>query len=192
MALPGDLFTAVVALLVGYLVGSVPVSGFIVRAAGVDTGHAGGTDPGFASVWSLAGPGPGLLALTGELAKGVLPVALGMVTWSWSIGWIAGVGALLGAGWPLFGRLPGAPCVATLAGVAIALAPAAGVLAVLLALLAMVLARLVGRNGLAAAIVTGLAGFAVLFLAGEADPARLAALGFLYLVAAVRHVTIRR
>lgn len=184
--------SAIVALLVGYLVGSIPVSAFVERAAGVDTGRVGGTDTGFRGVSGLAGPGPGLLALTGELARGVLPVALAMVTWSWGIAWVAGLGAILGAGWPLFGRLPGGRSVATLAGAGIALAPAAGAVAVLPALMAMGVARLLGRDGLAAATVTGFSSFAVLVIAGQAEPARLAALGVLSLVALVRHVTIRR
>ena len=192
MAMPGDALAAIVALLVGYLVGSVPVSAMVARAAGVDwaQGPEAHQDP--AGVWRLAGPGPGLLALTGDLAKGVIPVALVMVTWSWGIGWVAGLGALLGACWPLGGRLRGGSGVATLAGVLLALAPGPGVVAMLPALVALAVARLLGRNGLDAAIVAGFGSFAVLLLAGQADLVRLAALGVLYLVAALRHVTARR
>jgi glycerol-3-phosphate acyltransferase PlsY len=199
--MPGDAIAAVVALLVGYLVGSVPVSAFVGRAAGVDVAGvdiagvdvAGGQGAvlGPEDVWRLAGPGAGLLALVGDLAKGVIPVALGLVTWSWGTGWVAGLGALLGAGWPLFGRLPGERGVVTLAGVVVVLAPAAAVVAVLPALLALGIARLLGRNGLVAAVVAGFGSFAVLSVAGQADVAALAGLAVLYLVVGLRHLTSR-
>lgn len=192
MALPGDAIVAVVALIVGYLVGSVPVSAFVGQAAGVDPGTTGEPGADARAVWRRAGPGAGLLALAGDLAKGVIPVALGLVTWSWGIGWVAGLGALLGACWPLFGRLPGGLGLATLAGVVVALAPPVGLVAVLLAIVALAIARLLGRDGLVAAIVTGFASSAVLLLASQAVPAQSAAVAALFLVVALRRVTTRR
>ena len=114
------------------------------------------------SAWAGAGPGWGLLALTGDLAKGVVPVGVGIVTWSWGIGWVAGLGALLGARWPAFGRLPGGPGVAVLGGVVFTLAPPAGVMSVLLAG-ARPAGRdgLLGRDSLVPAIATGFGAFAV-------------------------------
>ena len=158
-----DILVAALALVGGYLVGSIPVAGRIGRAAGADAGRGSVASPGRGSVaspgrgsvaspgpadvWRLAGPGWGLLALTGDLAKGLLPVAIGIVTWSWWAGWAAGLGALLGTGWPLFGRLPGGSGLVPLAGVAIALSPVAGLGAMLLAAIALGVARLLGGSG---------------------------------------------
>lgn len=189
--LPIDALVAGVALLIGYLIGSVPVSALVGRAAGVDVVREGEANPGSANVWKLAGPGWGLLALVGDLAKGVLPVVLGTVTVAWSVGWVAGLGALIGACWPLFGRLPGGRGVAVFAGVAFALSPSAGVLGVLLTLLVLLVARVIGRNGRVAAIGIGVGAYPLLFLAAEADLLRLAALMTLYLVALLRFVTTR-
>ena len=70
-SLPVDLLVAALALVGGYLVGSIPLSAMVGRAAGVDAGRApASANPGSADVWRLAGPGWGLLALTGDLAKG--------------------------------------------------------------------------------------------------------------------------
>lgn len=189
-----DLLVAALALALigGYLVGSIPLSAMVGRAAGVDVGRSLAANPGPADVWRLAGPGWGLLALTGDLAKGLLPVAIGVVTWSWWAGWAAGLGALLGAGWPLFWRLPGGREVVPLAGVAIALSPAAGLVALLLAALALGTARLLGGTGRAAAIAVGFGAYPFLFLVDQADLARLAGIGVLYLVAVLRHATARR
>ena len=186
-----DFLVAALALVGGYLAGSIPLSAMIGRAAGVEVGRDGEASPGSAEAWRLAGPGWGLLALTGDLAKGLLPVAIGIVTWSWWAGWAAGLGALLGAGWPLLGRLPGGRGVAPLTGVAIALSPAAGLVALLLAAVALGTARLVGRDGRVAAIVTGFGAYPLLFLLDQADLSRLAGIGVLYLVAVLRFATTR-
>ena len=189
--LPVDAVVAVVALLAGYLVGSIPVSQYVARSAGVDVLRDGERNPGSANVWKLAGPGWGFLALMGDIAKGVLPVAIGTVTWSWGAGWLAGVGALVGACWPLFGRLRGGRGVAVFAGAAVALSPAAGILGLLLALAVVLVAKALRRNGRVAAIAVGVGTYPFLFLAAEADPYRLVALLVLYLVAVVRFATTR-
>jgi len=186
-----DAVATAIALLAGYLVGSIPLSRLIARAAGHDPLLEGERNPGAANVWKLAGPGWGLLALAGDLAKGVVPVAVGIVSWSWSIGWVAGLGALLGASWPALGRLPGGRGVAVFAGVAFTLAPPAGVVSVALTVLVVGVARLLGRNGRVAGIAIGIASFPPLFLAVQQDVARLCALLVLYLVAALRFATTR-
>jgi glycerol-3-phosphate acyltransferase PlsY len=191
-SLPLDALVTLIALLGGYLVGSVPLSAMVGHAAGVDVVREGEANPGSANVWKLAGPGWGLLALAGDLAKGVLPVALGSVTVSWSIGWVAGLGALLGASWPLLGRLRGGRGVAVLAGAAVALSPAAGMIGVLLTVVVLAAARLSGRNGRVAAIATGVGTYPLLFLADGRDLLRLGALMTLYLVAVLRYATTRR
>jgi acyl phosphate:glycerol-3-phosphate acyltransferase len=186
-----DLVLTVVALLGGYLVGSLPSAAWIGRTAGVDPLRDGERNPGAANIWKLAGPGWGFLALTADLAKGVIPVAVGIVTWSWSIGWVAGLGALLGACWPALGRRPGGRGVATFSGVAFALAPPAGTVSVLLTLLVVGIGRLVRRNTRVVAVAVGIGSFPPLFLAVQQDIARLCAVLVLYLVTLARFLTTR-
>ncbi len=184
-----DVVVAGIALVAGYLVGSIPLAGFVARAAGHDPRGEGDRRPGVAGVWALAGPGWGMLALTGDLAKGVVPVALGIVTWSWAIGWVAGLGALLGACWPALGRRPGGRGVAVLCGIAFTLAPPAGLVSLLLAGLVLGAGRLFGRATHIPAIAAGLGSFPFLFVAVQQDVAQLVAVLLLYLVAALRFVT---
>jgi acyl phosphate:glycerol-3-phosphate acyltransferase len=184
------------ALLAGYLVGSLPAAPWIGRMAGIDPADvdlaaAGIPGGGPAAVWRLAGPGWGFLALTAELAKGVVPVAVGVVTFSWAIGWVAGLGAVLGAGWPAFGRAAGDRGLGTFGGASFTLAPPAGMLSVLLGLGVLAFGRLAGRDARAAAIATGLATFPLLFLLAEPDLARVAAILALTGVLIVRLATIR-
>jgi acyl phosphate:glycerol-3-phosphate acyltransferase len=165
-----DAVIVAVALLGGYLVGSVPTARFTGRDAG---------------------PGWAFLALTADLAKGVLPVAVGVVTWSWGIGWAAGLGALLGACWPRFGRASGGTGVATLGGAAFALAPPAGTVSVVLALAVYGIGRIARRDARDLAGVVGFGTFPALFLAMHQDLVRLGGLLALYLVVLVRATTSR-
>jgi glycerol-3-phosphate acyltransferase PlsY len=172
-----DALVAIVALPAGYLAGSIPVDGILARRAGA---HAG-------TGWAF-------LALTGDLAKGVLPVAIGSVTLSWSAGWLCGVGALLGACWPRLGRTTGGSIPAILAvlvGVLFVLASPAGVVAALCASAVLGIVRLLRRDGRVAAGVAGFAVYPLVFVAAEADLGRLAAVLVLYGIAAVRLVAAR-
>lgn len=185
------LAVAGLALLAGYAIGSLPLNRWIARSAGHDPLLEGERNPGAANVWKIAGPGWGFLALTADLAKGVIPVAIGTVTVGWNVGWIAGVGALLGACWPAFGRLPGGRGVATFSGVAFTLAPPAGTVSVLLTLGIVGVGRLVGRNGRVVATAAGIASYPPLFLLVGQDVYRLLALLVLYLVAVARFTLTR-
>ena len=177
---------AAAALLAGYLVGSLPAAASVARMAGVELTD-GDRRADAAAVWRLAGPGWGFLALTAELATGVVPVAVGIVTFSSAIGWVAGVGAVLGAGWPAFGRAPGGTGLATFVGVAFTLAPPAGTLSVLLGLAVLGVGRLVGRDARTVAVATGLGSYAALFAALRGDAASVLALLVLYLLVLLRY-----
>lgn len=186
-----ELLVAFVALVLGYLAGSTPVDRVVARAAGVVMPPEGGTRRERVEVAALAGPGWGVLALTGDLARGVLPVAIGSVTWSWGAGWLAAVGAVLGACWPMLGRWAGGTGVIVLAGALFALEPPAGVIATLCALTALGVARLVRRDERRAAVGAGLVAYPLVFAAAEADLQRLLAVLALYAIAAARYATTR-
>jgi glycerol-3-phosphate acyltransferase PlsY len=156
-----DAVIVAIAILGGYLAGSLPTGRGIGRAAG---------------------PGWGFLEGTVDVAKGVLPVAIGLVTWSWWAGWAAALGAVLGACWPALGRRPGGDGVATLVGAGFTLAPAAGAVSLVLALSTMIVGRIAGRDARRLAATVGLATFPALFLVADRDLVRVAGLLVLYLV----------
>ena len=179
------LLRVALALVAGYLVGSLPVSGWVGRRAGVLPGERRAADPDAWEVWVAAGPGPGLLALTGDLAKGIVPVALATVTFGWWTGWVAAAGAVAGACGLRPGRRPGADGIATLAGASLALAPVAALLALVPAWLVVAVARFMGRDARVAGVVAGFAAFLAVALVTLADAARVAGLGLLVVLAAV-------
>jgi glycerol-3-phosphate acyltransferase PlsY len=175
-----------VSLAGGYLAGSIPVSALVGRRVC----SPGASDPG--AVWRAAGPGPGLLAVSGELARGALPVAVAVVTLSWAAGALAGLGAVLGSAWPaLARRIRGAPGL-TLGGAAYALAPAAGSLALGPALVAAIVAHAARRDVVAAAATAWLLAYPILFLVAAPDASQALALVPLYAVLAVRRPGIPR
>jgi glycerol-3-phosphate acyltransferase PlsY len=118
---------AVVCFALGYVLGSLPLPSLIGRMAGLDTGAYRTRD-----VAREAGPGWGLLALASDLARGVLPVALAVVTFGWIAGLAAGVGAAAGTMWPAASRLPGDRSPGLVVGVLLVLVPIVGVAAALL------------------------------------------------------------
>jgi glycerol-3-phosphate acyltransferase PlsY len=177
---------ATAAFVLGYAVGSLPVSTAVGRAFGADVVGGGERNPGSANVWALAGPRAGLLALAGDVAKGAAPVAIAASLAGWWAGWLAGLGALAGHAWPALGRLPGGRAVATLGGAAIAMSPAAGAVALVACLVAAVGA------GRVAAVATGIGAYPLLFALVEQDPARLAGVLLLYAVTLARYAATRR
>jgi glycerol-3-phosphate acyltransferase PlsY len=176
-----DMLRTAAALLGGYLAGSLPVSAWVARGAGAEPRPSDRRDPGAMGVWRLAGPGPGLLALVGEVARGVVPVALALVTFGWWTAWVAAVGAIAGAAWPAFGRRAGGHGLATLAGACLPLAPLSGVVGVAVAVVVAVGGRIAGRDAAAPAAVAGFAVFLALAVVEVADVTRLAGLGLLLL-----------
>ncbi len=179
--LPGLLL----ALGAGYAVGSLPLSALVGRLAGVDVYRDGERNPGSANVWKLAGPGPGAIALAADILKGLLPTAAGVVAGGFAVGWAAGIGAVLGHGWPALGRLPGGRAVATAGGSLIGLGPAAAAVAVPVGLVALAV------RGRVAGIVAAFVAYPTAFLAIERDPLRLGAIMTLYLITLVRYLSSR-
>ena len=64
-------------LVIGYLLGAIPVGIFAGRAlGGIDPRDAGSRNIGFTNVLRVAGTAPGVVTLIGDLGKGVLAVLI--------------------------------------------------------------------------------------------------------------------
>lgn len=131
----GDVLGAAVSLVLGYVLGSLPLPALVGRMSG----HEGVREA--PAIWRLSGPGWGLLAIAVDLARAVLPVTLAVVTFTWTAGVAAGIGAILGTVWPVAGRLPADRSPLVVIGVLLVIAPLAGVFAVTAAGLALALRR---------------------------------------------------
>ena len=121
----------VLALMVlAYLVGSIPSGLLVARAlGGPDPRGQGSGNLGTANVYRLLGRKAGAFTLTGDAAKGALPVALAQLALTslgpWQEAGVALVAAAAVAGhvFPLYLGFRGGKAVATTFGVVAVLAP---------------------------------------------------------------------
>src|SRR3954470_16590575 len=118
-----------VALVVGYLLGSLPFGYLVARAKGVNIFEVGSKNPGATNVRRVLGSGPGNLVLALDALKGTVAVALPAILAKLGIGLftrpehemvaleIAGLAAsILGHSFSIFTRFKGGKGVATGAG----------------------------------------------------------------------------
>jgi glycerol-3-phosphate acyltransferase PlsY len=120
--------TIVLAVIIGYLLGSVPVSLLVARAHGVDLYATGDGNPGAWNALEQLGGRRAWPAFIGDALKGLLGGVAGWLL-AGAPGAYAGVaGAMIGHAFPAFARLRGGKSVMTFVGGAFALAPPAAVL----------------------------------------------------------------
>jgi acyl phosphate:glycerol-3-phosphate acyltransferase len=163
----------VVACIVAYLLGSIPVSVLVARRHGVDLYATGDGNPGAWNALEQLGPRRAWPAFAGDAAKGLAAGLLGVALGGVWVGYAAVAAAMIGHAFPLFARLRGGKSVMTFAGGMLAVAP----LAAALALCACVLVSLVTRSFAVGARV-GVFGFPLVQLAVDAgEPERVAATG---------------
>jgi glycerol-3-phosphate acyltransferase PlsY len=118
-------FNIAVAVILGYLLGSIPFAYIVARLKkGVDIRQAGGGNVGALNVYRQVGPAFGLAVLAADVAKGVL--AIFIARWlGLADAWIctAGFAAVLGHNWPCFLHFKGGRGAATIMGILVTLVP---------------------------------------------------------------------
>lgn len=118
-------------IVAGYIVGSIPVGLIVGRVSrGIDIRQYGSGKTGFTNVLRTCGVRWGVVALVGDLAKGIVPVVVAqLVSDEPYIHASAGLAAAIGHDWPVFAGFHGGRGVATSFGAALAMNPiAAGIL----------------------------------------------------------------
>ncbi len=176
----------VVACIVGYVLGSVPVSLLVARRHGVDLYRTSDGNPGAWNALEQLGWGRAWPAFVGDALKGSLAALAGLALGGIWIGYAAVAAAMLGHAFPVFARFRGGKSVMTFVGGAIALAPLAGAIA--LALLAFLSLT---RGGFALGARVGVFAFPALQLA-TSPVEHVAATGGLMCLIAVRFLLAGR
>lgn len=133
------------ALLVGYLLGSVPVAVLVARAAGVDPRTSGDRNPGYWNVKALLGRRAAVPVFAGDVAKGALAALAGSVAGAFAglsthdrmvLAWVGAAAAMTGHAWPVFARFRGGRSILTFVGGLVVWSPrsfAVGIAALLVA-----------------------------------------------------------
>lgn len=166
-----------------YVLGSVPTGYVLAKLSGVDIRQVGSGNVGATNVARAVGKGQGALTLLGDVAKGMVPVAVGLHL-GLPASAIAAVAAaaFLGHLYPLFLKFRGGKGVATGLGSLLMLAPVATLLMVVVFALVVYLTRLVSLSSMVAA------GFAPLLLWMFFQPGEIVVLGaFLAAMIVWRH-----
>ncbi len=172
----------VMALALGYLLGSIPWGLLLTRAAGhgdiraISSGNIGATN-----VLRTGSKGLAAATLTLDALKGAAALLIAAAVWGESAGLAAGFGAMLGHAFPVWLGFRGGKGVATGLGVLLAASWWLGLAAALVWLATAALTRMSSAGALAACAAAPL----VALIAGRTDLALFAA-GIAALVA-VRH-----
>jgi glycerol-3-phosphate acyltransferase PlsY len=160
--MPVDLTPIVVALLVGYLLGSIPFGLILTRLSGAgDIRSVGSGNIGATNVLRTGRKGLAAATLLGDLLKGAAAVVIMSKVSGADAGLIAGLGAVLGHVFPVWLRFKGGKGVATYLGILIAVAwPAAIAFAAIWLLIAAIF-RVSSLSALAASLATPVVLFAL-------------------------------
>jgi glycerol-3-phosphate acyltransferase PlsY len=118
-----------VAIVMGYLLGSIPVSLLVARRHGVDLREVGDGNPGAWNALEQLGGRRALPAFLGDGAKGLVAGLAGHALGGWWVAWAAVAAAMVGHALPVFARFRGGKAVMTFVGGAFALSPPAALIA---------------------------------------------------------------
>lgn len=176
-----------VAVLAGYLLGSIPVSLLVGRAHGVDLYATGDGNPGAWNALEQLGPRRAWPAFVGDALKGTAAGLIGYGLAGGVAGAYAGVAAaMVGHAFPLFAHFRGGKSVMTFAGGAFALSPVAAAISLVLCVLVSL-----GTRSFAFGARAGVFGFPLVQLAFD-PPAQVAATGALMALIGARFLLAGR
>lgn len=140
-------------VLLCYLIGSIPfsyIAGKILAHTDVRTRGSGNV--GATNVFRTSGVGAALLALAGDVLKGVLAAWLGLTLGGFLGAVLCSLAALIGHCYPVFLKFRGGKAVATAGGVVLFLMPEVGLILLLIFIVVTILSRYVSLASIAVAL----------------------------------------
>ena len=144
----------IVAIVFGYLVGSIPFALLLTRRQGIELRNVGSRNPGAANVLRSAGIGRAVAVLLLDAAKGTVAVgAARVMSDDVAVATGAGLAAIVGHIYPVWCGFRGGKGVAASAGVFAVLAPLATVIAILVFVATIATTRFISAGSIAGALV---------------------------------------
>jgi len=149
-------------ILIGYLLGSIP-SGLIIgkQMSGIDIREHGSGNLGGTNAFRVLGFKGGLIVISADIVKGIIPAYIGLV---WIGEWgaiIAGTASVLGHAFPLFAGFKGGKSVATAVGVFLVLMPYAIVVAAIVFFATLFTTRYVSLASMLGAVALAISSIAL-------------------------------
>ena len=143
----------IAAIVLGYVLGSVPFASWVTRRQGIELRNAGSGNPGAANVLRTAGVGPAIAVMLLDAAKGTAAViAARVMSGNVVIVTAAGLAAIVGHIYPAWSGFRGGKGVAASAGVFVVLAPVATAIAALVFVGTIAATRFISAGSLAGAL----------------------------------------
>ena len=143
----------ILAIVLGYLAGSVPVAFLLARRAGIDVRMVGSGNVGAANVMRTIGTGPAIVVMVLDVAKGVAAVAVANLASGGAVlAALTGAAAIVGHIYPVWLRFHGGKGVAVAAGVFAMLTPVATAVAAILFIAIVGSTRYVSLGSIAATL----------------------------------------
>jgi glycerol-3-phosphate acyltransferase PlsY len=140
---PATTLDVAITIVVGYLVGSIPVANLIAaRRARVDLRQVGDRNPGYWNAKETLGRRAAVPVFVGDVAKGVLAAGVGALLAEpgvWGVAYVGAGAAMVGHAFPVFAQFRGGRSILTFAGGAAVFAPlpTLGAVAILLVVFAL-------------------------------------------------------
>ena len=120
------------AIIFGYLLGSVPVALLVARHHGVDLRRTGDGNPGAWNALEQLGGRRAWPAFIGDALKAFLAGAIGLALGGWWVGFAGVAAAMVGHAFPVFAHFQGGKAVMAFVGGGFALSPLAAACALAL------------------------------------------------------------
>jgi glycerol-3-phosphate acyltransferase PlsY len=150
--------TEMLAILLGYFLGSIPFGFLIPKLYGIkDIRKVGSGNIGATNVWRIAGPIPAILVLIGDVGKGVLAVTIssylasGLVEIEY-LKLASGFAAIMGHIIPIFLLFKGGKGVNTALGVMTSLLPIPALISLIVFIAVVMISRYISLGSIIAAI----------------------------------------
>jgi len=171
--------TLVLAMLIGYLLGALPIAERISRRKGVDLFNSGTGLAGASNVRKTVGKKEGAIVMVADFAKGVAAVMLARgLGLDGSILLLVATSAIIGHWNSIFSRFRGGDGLASLAGVTVGLFPAFGYLSLFAAGLFSILGNKLPHHSLLA-VVAAYCSILAMGAITQADPHMIIGTGIL-------------
>lgn len=123
-----------VAAILGYLIGSIPVANLVARRRGdVDLRDVGDRNPGFWNARETLGRMAAVPVFVGDVVKGAAAAGLGVLLADdgvWGLAYVAGFAAMVGHAFPVFAGFVGGRSILTFVGTVLVATPLAAAISV--------------------------------------------------------------
>lgn len=183
-----DMTAVGVAVVAGYVIGSIPSAVIVGRLRGIDPRRMGDRNPGYWNMKEQLGRAASLPVFFGDAGKGAVAGAIGIALdgSAWGIAYLAVAAAMIGHAYPVFAGFVGGRSVLTFVGGVAVLSPVPAAVAV-----GALLVVWAATRSFAIAARVGVFGFPAIQLVFQSKE-RVAATGALMSIIGIRFVQAAR